>query len=72
MSDKVDPGVLTPELLAKILSTATRRKITVEQVAEIAEAGNLISKDGSLNFASYIAFLIGEKHGRQHSEHDAD
>ena len=61
MSTKLDPTALTPEDLAKLLSVSAKRLITVEQVTEIAEAGNLISTDGKLNLICYTAYLIGEQ-----------
>ena len=60
MSTKLDPTALTPEDLAKLLSVSAKRLITVEQVTEIAEAGNLISTDGTLNLLHYTAYLIQE------------
>lgn len=61
-SEKLDPTALTPENLAKLLSASVKRVITEEQVLEIAEAGNLISVDGTINLVKYTAFLIGEKY----------
>jgi len=63
MSTKLDPTALTPEDLAKLLSVSAKRLITVEQVTEIAEAGNLISTEGTINLIHYTAFMIGEQSG---------
>lgn len=63
--DKIDPNKLTPEMLAKLLSAAVKRIVTPEQVLEIAEAGNLLSVDGTVNLVQYSAFLIGEKYRGQ-------
>ena len=46
--------------LATILSSAYRRKITEEQVLEVARAGNLLADDGTINLIHYTAFLAGE------------
>jgi hypothetical protein len=62
MSEKLDPAALTPENLAKLLSATAKRVITEEQVLEIAEEGNLISVDGTINLVKYTVFLIGEKY----------
>ena len=62
MSEKINPTALTPETLAKLLSATVKRPITVEQVLEIAEDGNLLAVDGTINLVQYTAFLIGEKY----------
>jgi len=62
MSEKINPTALTPETLAKLLSATAKRPITVEQVLEIAEDGNLLAVDGTINLVQYTAFLIGEKY----------
>ncbi len=64
-NEKLDPTALTPETLAKLLSASIKRVITEEQVLEIAEAGNLLSVDGTINLVQYSAFLIGEKYRGQ-------
>ena len=46
--------------LAAVLSNAYRRKVTEEQVSEIAEAGNLLATDGTINLIHYTAYLAGE------------
>jgi hypothetical protein len=60
----IKPGVkitaLTIAQAAKILSTAYNRRITEEQVRRIAEAGNLLRADGTLNLLEYVAFLARE------------
>ncbi|GHT20180.1 hypothetical protein FACS1894189_9120 [Planctomycetales bacterium] len=60
--DKIDPAALSPQMLAKLLSSAAKRRITEEQVQKIAEAGNLLSLDGTINLVRYTAFLVGEKY----------
>ena len=59
-TDKIDPTALTPETLAKLLSVSAKRLITPEQVTEIAEAGNLLSTDGTVNLIRFTAYLIQE------------
>ena len=55
---------LTVAQAAKILSTTYSRRITEEQVRQIAEAGNLLRADGTMSLLEYVAFLAGEvSHG---------
>ena len=61
-TEKLDPTALTPETLAKLLSVSAKRLITPEQVSEIAENGNLLSTDGTINLICYTAYLIGVYH----------
>ncbi|NQU20970.1 MAG: hypothetical protein HQ567_06770 [Candidatus Nealsonbacteria bacterium] len=51
---------MKPADLAAVLSSAYRRKITEEQVREVAEAGSLLSGDGTINLIQYAASLAGE------------
>jgi len=60
-NEKIDPTALTPETLAKLLSVSAKRLITPEQVTEIAEDGNLLSTDGTINLIQYTAHLIGDQ-----------
>ena len=60
-TEKINPTALTPETLAKLLTVSAKRLITPEQVAEIAEAGNLLSTDDQINLIHYTAYLIGEQ-----------
>jgi len=46
--------------LAKILASAYGRRITEEQVREVAERGGLIRADGTVNLIQYAAFLAKE------------
>ena len=41
----LDITAMTPSDLAVVLSNAYRRKVTEEQVLEVANAGNLLSAD---------------------------
>jgi hypothetical protein len=61
-NETINPAALSPEMLAKLLSAAAKRLITEEQVKEIAEEGNLLSLDGTINLVRYTAFLASEKY----------
>ena len=51
---------LTPAQAAKILASAYRRRVTVEQVREVVEAGGLARADGTFSLIEYVAYLAGE------------
>ncbi len=51
---------IKPADVAKVLSNAARRQITEEQILEVAEAGNLLATDGTINLIQYTAFLAEE------------
>ncbi len=65
MPEQLNPAALTPETLARLLSASIKRVVTEEQVLEIAEAGNLLSVDGTINLVLYTAYLVGEKYRGQ-------
>jgi len=46
--------------VAKVLSSASSRRITEEQVAEIAERGGIVKPDGTISLLDYTAFLVRE------------
>ena len=46
--------------VAKVLSSASGRQITEEQVREVAESGNLLKADGTISLIEYTAFLVRE------------
>jgi len=48
---------LTPDQAAKILASAYRRRVTVEQVREVVEAGGLARADGTFSLIEYVAYL---------------
>ncbi|MEA1950733.1 MAG: hypothetical protein U9N87_05080 [Planctomycetota bacterium] len=50
-----------PSDLAVVLSNSFRQKVTEEQVLTIAEAGNLLATDGTINLIHYTAYLAGEE-----------
>ena len=56
----LDITAIRPADLAVVLSSAYRRKITEQQVREVAQAGNLLRGDGTINLIAYTAFLAGE------------
>jgi hypothetical protein len=68
MKEKVDPSKLIPATLALILTNAGQRLVTEDQVRIIAEAGNLLSADGTINLIHYTAFLAQESEGALHNE----
>ena len=51
---------MKPAELVAVLSGAYRRKITEEQVFEVARAGNLLATDGTINLIQYTAYLAGQ------------
>jgi len=53
---------VTPEQAASALSAAAHRKITAEQVRQIAERGGLLRPDGTLSLIDYTAYLASEDH----------
>jgi len=46
--------------IAKVLSSASGRRITEEQVRTIAEHGKLLKPDGTISLLDYTAFLVRE------------
>jgi hypothetical protein len=63
MSDSINIKSLPPESLAKLLSAAYRRNITVEQIIEIATEGELLSEANTVNLLEFTAYLLkGDKY----------
>jgi hypothetical protein len=58
--EKLDIAALSPGDLATLLSQSLRRPITEEQVREIAESGDLLSENQSINLVKFTAFLAGQ------------
>ena len=54
---------LTPAQAAKILASAYRRRVTVEQVREVAEEAGLLRADGTFSLIEYVAYLAEEVTG---------
>ena len=48
---------LTPEQLAKVLSEASRRKVSAQQVLAIAQNAGLVRSDGTISLVEYTAWL---------------
>lgn len=62
MNESLNIKSLPPESLAKILSAAYRRNITVEQIVEIATEGGLLSDAQTINLLEFTAYLLkGDK-----------
>jgi len=51
---------LTVAETARVLASASGKSITEEDVRTVAEQGNLIAADGTINLLEYTAFLIRE------------
>jgi len=51
---------LTVEDAAKILASAYGRRVTVEQVRAVVEAGELLRADGTFSLIEYVAYLAEE------------
>ena len=51
---------LTPAQAAKILAAAHRRRVTPEQVRQVAEEAQIIRADGTFSLIEYVAYLAGD------------
>jgi len=51
---------LVPADAARVLSAASGRRITEAQIREVAERGQLLRADGTLNLLDYPAYLVEE------------
>jgi hypothetical protein len=45
---------------ARVLSAASGRRVTEEQVREVAERGGLLRADGTISLLEYTAYLVRE------------
>ncbi|NLW83512.1 MAG: hypothetical protein GXY41_03760 [Phycisphaerae bacterium] len=54
---------LTPEELALLLSRASRRTISGQDVLAIARTAGIVSATGTINLIEYTAFLAREAAG---------
>lgn len=45
---------------AKAIASAYGRRVTADQVREVAEAGGLVRADGTINLLEYVAYLVRE------------
>jgi len=59
-NDKLNISALSPGDLATLFSRSLRRPVTEQQVRDIAEAGNLLSEQDTLNLIEYAAYVAGE------------
>ena len=57
MPEKINPNALAPGTLALLLTNAGQRLVTEKQVRTIAEAGNLLSANETINLIQFTAFL---------------
>ena len=52
---------------ARALASAYGRRVTEDQVRQIAEAGGLIRADGTISLLEYVAYLVREMaHANRH------
>jgi hypothetical protein len=63
MKNPIKITALTPEELAKLLSQASRRSISGQDVLAIAQSAGIIAPDGMINLIDYTAFLAQEVAG---------
>ena len=57
MPEKINPNALAPGTLALLLTNAGQRLVTEKQVRTIAEAGNLLLANETINLIQFTAFL---------------
>ena len=57
---------MSPADVAKVLANAYGRRVTEQQVREVAEAGGLVRADGTLSLIEYAAHLAGHQILRNH------
>jgi hypothetical protein len=60
MKDKLNISALSPGDLATLFSRSLRRPVTEQQVRDIAEAGNLLSENDTINLIEYTAYAAQE------------
>jgi len=65
--EKINPNALAPKTLALLLTNAGQRLVTEAQVRNVAEAGNLLSANDTINLIQYTAF-IAQAEGRANDE----
>ncbi len=58
ITEQIALDSITPADLAKLLAGVIRRKITEDQIREIAEAGDLLSTAGTINLIRLTAYLL--------------
>ena len=67
MPEKINPAALKPGTLALLLTNAGQRLVTEAQVRNVAEAGNLLSANDTINLIQYTAF-VAQAEGRANDE----
>ena len=60
MSRPIKITALTPEEVAKLLSGASRKAVSAEDIRAIAETAGILSANGTINLIEYTAFLVRE------------
>ena len=63
MEKPVKITALTAEELATVLSRASRKVISGQDVLAIAEMAGIVHVDGTINLIEYTAFLVQEVAG---------
>lgn len=63
MDKPIKITALTPEELALLLSRASRRSISGQDVLAIARTAGIVSAAGTINLIEYTAFLAKEAAG---------
>ncbi len=64
MSDKqLKLTALEPGKLAELLTRSGIRKVSEQDVLEIAEIGEFLSEDNTINLVEFTAFLVREVAG---------
>jgi len=53
-------ATMTPQQASKIFSAVYNRRITEDQVRQIAQDGNLLRPDGTFSLVRYTAYLARE------------
>ena len=63
MQKRLKLTALTADELAKLLSQASRRAVSGQDVLAIAQAADIVASDGTINLIEYTAFLVQEVFG---------
>jgi len=59
-NDKLNITALSPGDLATLLSRSLKRPVTEQQVRDIADAGNILTEQDTINLIEYTAYLAQE------------
>ncbi|MCL2120256.1 MAG: hypothetical protein FWH27_17710 [Planctomycetaceae bacterium] len=59
-NEKLNITALSPGDLATLFSRSLKRPVTEQQVRDIAEAGNLLNENDTINLIEYSAYLAGK------------